>query len=257
MAKKKAHKNGKKQINTTNKKRLSIFLIVAFLLFILLLLKVGFLQFVEGSSLKQRANSQQTATKTLYAERGTIYDANGKALAISAKVDNISINPSKIKYSDKKEVNKEFLAHSFSSIFNLDYEETLKKINENEKSFIIASKVEVDKVMELKNWMKENKIDSGISIDSSVNRFYPYNTLASNLIGFTGTDNKGLWGLENSLNSILAGTNGKIVTLIDSVDSEIPNQERTYIDAQNGSNVYLTIDVKIQTITEKYLSRSC
>ena len=251
MGKQKTVKFGK-----LNKNRLIFFLILTFIFFALLIVRIGFLQFVEGSSLKARANEQQTTTKTIYAERGTIYDARGNVLAISAKVDTVSINPSLVKYNDKSEVNKEFLAHSFSSIFKLDYEELLKKIQESDSYVTITTKVEVDKISELKNWMKENKISSGINIDSSVKRFYPYNTLASNLIGFTGTDNSGLWGLENSLDSILSGTNGKVVTLIDSVNSEIPNQEQTYIEAKNGSNVYLTIDVKIQSIVEKYLSQA-
>lgn len=251
MGRKKTLKFGK-----SNKNRLTFFLILTFILFILLIFRIGFLQFVEGSTLKQRASDQQTMTKTIYAERGTIYDKNGKVLAISAKVDTVSINPSLIKYSDKSEVSKEFLAHSFSSIFGLDYDETLAKINENTSYITIASKVEVDKIMEFREWMKENKIYSGINIDSSVKRFYPYNSLASNLIGFTGTDNNGLWGLENSLDSILAGTNGKVVTLKDSVNGEMPNQEQTYIEAENGSNVYLTIDVNVQSITEKYLSQA-
>lgn len=247
---------GKKKIQKFNKNRLIFFLILTFILLILLIFRIGFLQFVEGASLKQMASEQQTTTKTLYSERGTIFDTNGNILAISAKVDTVSINPSLIMYSDKSEVNKEFLAHSFSSMFGLDYEELLEEINNNNSYFTIASKVEVDKTMELKNWMKENKIYSGIKIDSSVRRFYPNNSLASNLIGFTGTDNNGLWGLENSLDSILAGTNGKVVTLIDSVNGEIPNQEQTYIEAKNGNNVYLTIDVKVQSITEKYLSQA-
>lgn len=251
MGKKKPLKFGK-----SNKNRLIFFLVLTFILLILLVFRIGFLQFVEGSSLRKRASEQQTTTKTLYAERGTIYDAKGNVLAISAKVDTVSINPSLIKYSDKSEVSKEFLAHSFSSIFGLDYDETLAKINDNTSYITIASKVEVDKITELKDWMKENKIYSGINIDSSTKRFYPYNTLASNLIGFTGTDNSGLWGLENSLDSILSGTNGKVVTLIDSVNGEIPNQEQTYIDAKNGSNIYLTIDVKVQSIVEKYLSQA-
>ena len=104
--------------------------------------------------------------------------------------------------------------------------------------------------------MSENKIYAGIKIESKTQRNYPYNNIASNLIGFTGTDNTGLWGLENSLNSTLAGTNGKLVTLVDSVKGEIPNQERTYIEAKNGNNIYLTIDIKIQSITEKYLAQA-
>lgn len=245
-----------KKIDKNNKKRLVILLVFTFILLFSLTIRIGFIQFVQGSYLKEMANLNQTSTKPIVAKRGTIFDANGKVLAISAEVDTVSVNPFEIKYSDKSEVSKEFLAHSFSTIFELDYDETLAKLQSESTYITIASKVEIDKISLLKEWMDTNKIYSGINIDSAFKRYYPYNSLASNLIGFTGTDNTGLWGLENSLNSLLSGTNGKIVTLTDSVDTEIPNQERTYIDAKNGSNIYLTIDVNIQSITEKYLSQA-
>ena len=104
--------------------------------------------------------------------------------------------------------------------------------------------------------METNDISSGINIDSSIKRYYPYNNLASHVLGFTGTDNTGLFGLENSLNSILSGTVGKSVTITDSINAEIPNQYQSYIAAKDGSNVYLTIDVNIQSIAEKYLSQA-
>ena len=104
--------------------------------------------------------------------------------------------------------------------------------------------------------MKECKITSGINIDSTINRYYPYNNFASNLIGFTGADGRGSWGLECSLNSILAGTDGKVVMLTDSINSEIPNQEKTYIEAEDGDDVYLTIDYKVQSSCEKYLAQA-
>lgn len=104
--------------------------------------------------------------------------------------------------------------------------------------------------------MDSNKIYSGININSSVRRYYPYNNLGCHMLGFTGTDGNGLFGLENSLDSILSGTVGKVVTITDSINSEIPNQEQSYIAAKDGSNVYLTIDINIQSIAEKYLSQA-
>ena len=98
------------------------------------------------------------------------------------------------------------MAHAFSDIFDLDYTETLEKLNTKTSTFVIASKVENDKVIALQEWMKNNKVSSGISIDEDIKRYYPYNNLASNLIGFTGAENSGLAGLESSLNNILAGT---------------------------------------------------
>ncbi len=244
------------KIDGHNKKALIFILSIALIIFFLLIIRIGFLQFVQGSDLKKEANIQQTTSRTIAADRGAIYDTNGKTLAISADVDTVSVNPSNLKNSDKDEIDKEFAAKSFSEIFGVDYAETLEKLQTKTSYVTIASKVELTKIDELKKWMEDNDISSGVKIDSTIKRYYPYSNLASNLIGFTGTDHTGLSGLENSLDDILAGTPGKIVTLTDSLESDIPNQEKTYIAPENGSNVYLTIDVNIQSVAEKYLAQS-
>ncbi len=87
-------------------------------------------------------------------------------------------------------------------------------------------------------------------------RYYPYNTVASNVIGFCGSDNQGLSGVESKWDSILTGTPGKIVSSKGSNQEEIPNAEETYISAENGSDLTLTIDLNIQTIIEKYLKQA-
>lgn len=244
------------KINFNNKKILTILFIVLILIFIALIIRIAFLQFVEGNDLKRRASIQQTTTRTLFANRGTIYDCKGRVLASSANVDTVSVNPKNIFYSDNSEVPKEILASKFSELFLLDYTETLEKLNSDSKYVVIATKVNSSTVDALKTWLKECKITSGINIDSTISRYYPYNTLASNLIGFTGSDTHGSWGLECSLDSILSGTDGKVVMLTDSVNSEIPNQEKTYIEAQDGSSVYLTLDFYVQSICEKYLEQA-
>jgi len=194
------------KLDSIGQRKLLICLAIGFAILALLIIRIGFLQFVQGANLKEQATKKQLAAKTIPANRGTIYDSTGKALAVSAHVDTITINPSQVEYSDGTEVNKEILAHAFSDIFDLDYDETLEKINTHTKSFVIASKVENDKVTALQEWMKNNKVTSGISIDDDIKRFYPYNNLASALIGFTGTDNSGLAGLEETLDDILSGT---------------------------------------------------
>lgn len=244
------------KINNLAQKRLRICMFIGFIILLLLVVRIGFLQFVQGASLKEEAVAKQLSSKTIKASRGTIYDSAGNALAISAKVDTVSVNPSNVKYSDNNEVNKEILAHAFSNIFELDYTETLEKLNTKTSTFIIASKVENDKITTLQDWIKENKISSGISITEDIKRYYPYNNLASNLIGFTGAENTGLAGLESTLNSILSGTPGKVLTSTDSVNGEIPNGQKSYVAAQNGNDVTLTIDVNIQSIAEKYLSQA-
>lgn len=244
------------QTNSNIKRRLIIYLIFGFILFFLLILRMGWLQFVQGSDLKERAYRQQVANRTITPKRGNIYDSTGRTLALSIEVDVVYVSPSKLKSSSGAEVNKAMLAQAFSDIFAVDYVETFDKLNSDSSSVKIADKVEHDKIELLETWLKSNNITGGVYIESETRRFYPYETLASNLIGFTGTDGQGLVGLEYSLDSLLSGTSGKIVTTTDSINSEIPNGEQKYISALDGNDIILTIDMNIQSICEKYLAQA-
>ena len=248
--------NSKNMIPT---KKLRGTLVIIVLVFAILLGRIGFLQFVEGSTLKEEAYNQQAINQIISPKRGNIYDSTGKALAISAQVDTITINPAKIaKENDEEETKalKEKVAKGLSDIFELDYDETLEKVNSTSQVETIAKKVEQDKVDELKQWMEDNEISVGINIDEDSKRYYPYNNIASNVIGFCGSDNQGLSGIEYQWDSVLTGTPGKIVSSKGSDQQEIPDSEETYISAENGSDVTLTIDYNIQTIVEKYLKQA-
>lgn len=256
--KEKNDKNSNKkhtQKNTLNKKLIA-FLVFFIIIFVLLLIRIFWIQFIKGPAYKEVAHKQQTIDKFTSPKRGTIYDCNGKILAISAQVDTITINPTNIKYSDKKSVEPEKIAKALSEIFELDYETVLKKVNSNNSIETIAKKVELDKVEKLKNYLSENEITSGINIDEDSKRYYPFNSLASNLIGFCGDDNEGLEGLEAKWNEVLAGTPGKIITSKNSAGQEIPDSKQTYIATENGCDLVLTIDAKIQSIAEKYLKQA-
>ena len=240
---------------------------IAFLvIFALLIGRLGWLQLVQGAELKEDMQRQMTASKTISPKRGTIYDSTGKALAVSAQVDTVSIDPTRIvvEEEDSDEIDevktkalKEKVAKAFSEIFELDYEETLEKVSSESSNVTIARKVENDKIEKLENWMEENEIYSGINIDEDTKRYYPYDNLASNLIGFCGTDNQGLWGLELKWNDILTGTPGKVTSAQDAVQDLIPYENETYIAPQNGNDITLTIDANIQEIAEKYLKQAC
>lgn len=243
-------KNSNKK--SVKSKSLLICLLVFFIVLLLLILRLAYLQFIKGPDLKEAANRQQSTNRVISAKRGNIYDSTGKLLAASASVDTVSINPSKI-----KDENKETLAKAFSDIFELNYDEVLEKINSTSSFETIVKKVEKDKITQLQNWMTENKIYAGINIDENVKRYYPYGNLASNLIGFCTTDNEGQEGLELKWNSILSGTSGKISSIENAAAQLIPDKNETYIPAENGNNITLTIDANIQTIAEKYLKQAC
>ncbi len=244
--------------NLMHYKKLRVTLIVVILILLLLIVRIGFLQFVQGNYLKELAYNQQTINQIISPKRGNIYDSTGKALAISAQVDTITINPNKLVKNSNDET-KEFrekIAKGLSEIFELNYDEVLEKVNSSSQVETIAKKVEQEKVDTLKKWMEDNKISVGINIDEDTKRYYPYNTVASNVIGFCGSDNQGLSGVESKWDSILTGTPGKIVSSKGSNQEEIPNAEETYISAENGSDLTLTIDLNIQTIIEKYLKQA-
>lgn len=195
-------------LNTVTSKRIKACMSVFFIFLIALIFRLFYLQFVQGASLKEQATKQQTVSKLVSAKRGNILDATGKSLAISAQVDTVSINPTSIKGKTEQEtkVIKEKLAKALSDIFELNYEETLEKVNSNSSVQTIAKKVEKDKIDELKAWMETNKISSGINIDEDTKRYYPYNNLAAYVIGFCNSDNQGIYGIERSYNSYLTGT---------------------------------------------------
>ncbi len=253
----------KKNIIKVSGKKLILLLVVFVLFFTILVGRIGYIQFIQGAWLKQREYRQSTSNTVISAKRGTIYDANGNALAISAAVDTVSVNPQYINVkkdgvTDEYETTKlkEKMARAFADIFELNYDEVYTKLTSTRSVETIVSKVETDKVKVLQEWLEDNKATAGVNIDEDTKRYYPYDNLASNLIGVCGTSNQGLDGIELSYDSILKGTNGKLTTAISVTQDAIPDQNEKYIAPENGSNIYLTIDSNIQSIVEKYLKQA-
>ncbi len=243
-------------IKKLRSRKLITVMFFAFLLLLLLVIRLFWIEIVQGAEYKEIAYNQQTINRIISPKRGTIYDSTGMALAVSSRVDTVTINPGKVRYSSNKKVESELLAKKLAEIFELEYDSVLEKVNSTSSVETIAKKVEQDKITKLKEWMNESKITAGINIDEDYKRYYPYNNFASSILGFCGTDNQGLWGLENSLDETLTGTPGKIMTSANVAGQEIPDENRQYIAAQNGNDVILSIDYKIQSIAEKYLKQA-
>jgi stage V sporulation protein D (sporulation-specific penicillin-binding protein) len=237
-------------------RRLIITGIVATLGFVVVTGSLVFINVVKGEEYSKKAYSQQMKNQIISPKRGAILDTNGSVLAQSISVDTVSINPSSVKYTNNKTVEPEKLAQIFSEIFDITYEDALAKAQSKKTVEIIAKKVEKEKVTKLQDWIKENNISTGINIDEDTKRSYPNNNLASNLIGFCGDDNTGLAGLEEKWNDTLTGTSGKIVTAKANGGEAISDENEQYVAAENGSNIYLTIDINIQKIAEKYLAQA-
>lgn len=252
----KIKKNSVKNKDNSYAKRLYTCGVIATGLFIIIIAHLAFIQFVEGKELSEKAYKQQVKNKIISPSRGTIYDANGEMLAQSIAVDTISLNPEKVVYANSKDVEDEVIAEGISSIFDITYEEMLDKLKQNKSVIVIEKKVEKEKVDKLKKWMTEKGITAGINIDEDFKRYYPYGSLASNLIGFCGTDNSGQTGIEQRWDDVLTGVAGKMVTALNVKKQAITDDYEQYVASENGSDIYLTIDTKIQATAEKYLEQA-
>ena len=242
-----------KATNVSRKRRLRNFLFIAFAVCVILIIRIGFIQFIQGSELQSMAYTQQTLNRKINPKRGTIYDSTGKnVLAVSASVETVSVTPSNIKKEDKEKV-----ARAMSDIFDLDYEKVLKKVSKKSSIETIIKKVDKEKTNELREWMNANNILTGINIDEDTKRYYPYGTLASKVIGFTGSDNQGLEGIESKYDDILKGSTGKILKVTDARGTDLEDEGEDYIAAINGNDIILSIDMTIQSIAEKYLEQAC
>ena len=240
------------KINLSTKKRMRTILFVVFLIIILLIVRLGYIQLIDGKRLSEMAYEQQTLDRSINPKRGTIYDSTGKVLAQSSTVETVTVNPGNI----SKE-NKEKVAKKLSEIFELDYEKTLKKVSKRSSIETIVKKVDKEKTNELRKWMEENNITTGINIDEDTKRYYPNNNLASQILGFCGSDNQGLDGIEAKYDEFLSGTKGAIKRHTDAKGGEIGEEGETYVAAKDGNDLILTIDINIQSIVEKYLEEAC
>lgn len=240
-------------MNISLKRRVLRVFVVGMIIAILLIIRVGWLQFVSGTELQAMAYQQQTLNRAINPKRGTIYDATGKIeLAVSSSVETVSVNPTNIKTEDKEKV-----AKALANIFDLDYETVLKKVQKKTSIETIAKKVDKELTDELRVWLKDNNIETGVNIDEDTKRYYPYGDLASQIIGFTGSDNQGLDGIEAYYDKTLSGEKGKILRLVDAKGKDMGIEGEDYVSAVDGDDIVLTIDMTIQSITEKYLEQAC
>lgn len=253
----KQNKINRSQMNkkgeVSRKRRMRFALICSTIIFLGLATRVGYIQFFEGERLQQMAYLQQTLNRNINPKRGTIYDSSGKvALATSSSVETITVNPVNIPSNEKEKV-----ATELTQLFNLKYEDVLKKVNKKTAIETIAKKVDKNQTKELRLWMETNNITSGINIDEDTKRFYPYNNLASQIIGFCGSDNQGLAGIEAKYDNELKGEKGKILKMTDAKGIDITDTSEAYEPAKQGNDLVLSIDATIQGIAEKYLKEAC
>jgi stage V sporulation protein D (sporulation-specific penicillin-binding protein) len=237
------------------KKMLKRMLILALVVVFLFTIDGGrliYLQLINGDELAAKAESQQLSDTEIQSMRGTIYDSEGNVLAQSATVWNIFIDPSNITSEEKRTL----VVDGLADILDFDDEEKadlLEKSKKDTQYVVIAEKVENDIKEELSTFVSENKLGTIIGTEQTTKRYYPYDSFASSVIGFTGDDNQGLSGLEAYYDDELTGTNGRIITVKDANSNKLPTDYETSIDAIDGNSLVLTLNQTIQYYLEKGL----
>ena len=153
-------------INLKNKKKMRNALFITFLILLLLLSRICYIEFIQGKELQVLAYEQQVQKRTVNAKRGTIYDASEKyTLAVSSTAYTVSVNPTNIS-SDKKEI----IARKMTEIFDLDYETVFKKVSKRSSIETIVKKIEKNQADELRTWLLDTNIDTGVNIDEDSKR---------------------------------------------------------------------------------------
>ncbi|MFR5887644.1 MAG: penicillin-binding transpeptidase domain-containing protein [Oscillospiraceae bacterium] len=222
--------------------------------FIVLAAKLYDIQIVHHDEYEAAAIAQQVRETTVSAARGTLYDRNGRILAISAGVDTIYISPAEI---ERGHEDAEAIAKGLSEILGVDYETILKRA-QNTKSWyeVVARKVEPEVSEKVREFKAEGGY-SGIKIEADTKRYYPNGSLASHVIGFVGLENKGLGGIEARYDSLLSGKNGYVMRSTTAAGTDmLYSSYEDYVDAEDGQSLSLTIDSTIQYYIEKHLAQA-
>ena len=216
-----------------------------------LIVRLFYLQVVQADMWKEKASSQQMYSTSITATRGNIYDRNMKTLARSVTVWTVFISP-----AEMKEEQRELVASGLSEILDVDYdmvyEKSLKTWRYNET---IKKKVDNDTADEVTAFIQENDI-RGIYLTEEAMRYYPYGNLASTVLGFTGSDGSGAYGLEAYYNKALSGTDGVIASVRNAKGTAMPFSEQQIYDAEDGQSLVLTIDETVQHYLEKHLENA-
>lgn len=232
-------------------KRILIMAVVIIFLMTTTVARVFYLTIVRSEELSEKAETQQLKDTEITAMRGTIYDSNGNVLAQSASVWNVFIDPLNIK--DKQ---RDLIVDEFANLFGYDADEKKEfydRTTHQNHYELVEKKVENNIKEKLSKFVSKNELGGCIGTEQTTKRYYPYGTLASSVIGFTGADDQGLSGIEAYYDEQLTGTNGRIITAKDAKSNNIANDYETSIAATDGDSIVLTINQTIQYYLEKGL----
>jgi len=241
--------------------------------FLPLLWKLWDIQIVNHDFYEEQAVGQATRDYTVSADKGSIYDANGNPLAMSATVENVILSPRDIvelqeeyaekvaearegkgEYPDYPEPTNEFIASNLSAILDVTEEKILEHLSYTSKQYReVKTKIEEDVADQVRQFIAENHLSRGLYLVPDTKRYYPKSGLASHIIGFVNADNVGAYGIEAMYNDELSGEAGYLLTGKNGKGTEMLTRYENYIKARNGYDLHLTVDSSIQAMLESAL----
>lgn len=222
-----------------NKRKITAISIMFFVAFFVLIIRVIFLTTAESEHYSKKALEVEERERYIKAARGHIYDRNGKIIATNKMVCTISVIHSQIE--DEKQV-----VNMLSKELDIDKETIEKKV----KRVSSREKIKTNVPKETGDRIRKYNL-AGVKVDEDYKRYYPYDSLASKVLGFTGADNQGIVGLEAKYDEYLMGIDGKILTMTDAKGVELPNKKENRVESVKGNDLYITIDIDVQKICEK------
>ena len=233
-----------------------LMILMGVVMFVLLFFRLFDLQITRHEELQGKAVNQQTRRTVVTANRGTIYDAGGNILAISSSAETIILSPLEIDNAvndteDPVSWTKESLAAGLAEILGKDTSAIRKRMDNVKSQYeVIQLRADEDTAAKVRSYVDENKI-AGVHLVADTKRYYPYGSLAAQVIGFVGDENTGLYGLEAYYEKELEGQSGLVISSKDQAENDMLYTYEQYFAAKNGSDLTLTLDTTIQYYLEK------
>ena len=235
-----------------------LMILMGVVMFVLLFFRLFDLQINQHEELQSKAVNQQTRRTVVTASRGTIYDTAGNILAISSSAETIILSPLEIDNALNDTENpvswtKDSLAAGLAEILGKDAASIRKRMDNVKSQYeLIQLRADEEVAARVRAYVEENKI-SGVHLVADTKRYYPYGSLAAQVIGFVGDDNTGLYGLEAYYEEELEGQSGLVISAKDQAENDMLYTYEQYFAAKNGSDLTLTLDTTIQYYLEKGL----
>jgi len=222
--------------------------------FVILAVRLYNIQIANNSYYESRTLTSQLRETTINASRGTIYDVNGKILAMSGPVENVFISPLDIVLEEQ---DARFIAEGLSYILGVDYGGIIEKAGRTSSQYqVIKNRVDSEEAERVRNFIKEHRL-KGIHFEPATQRYYPNDNLASQVLGFVGTDNIGLDGIEQRFDSQLTGVSGRMIRLTNARGTDLLLAGfGDFYEARDGNDITLTLNMSVQYYVEKHLAQA-